>query len=47
MALFDQVTVSHSVVQEAKENAEKGSDAAKQEGGGGNLDAVRKLITEQ
>ncbi|KAG5201103.1 hypothetical protein JEQ12_005637 [Ovis aries] len=41
------VSVSHSVVQEAKENAEKGSDAAKQEEEGGSLDAVRKLITEQ
>jgi len=33
-------------VQEAKENVEKGSDAAKEEEEGGSLDAVRKLITE-
>ena len=39
MALFDKA-------KEAKENVEKGNDAAKEEEGGGSFDAVRKLITE-
>lgn len=39
MALCDKV-------KEAKENVEKGNDAAKEKEEGGSLDAIRKLITE-